>query len=116
MLVTGLDGFVADDPEHGLFVHETRILSRYRYRIDGHVPLDVTVSNVEQHSSLGYYLTRAPHPEEPAGGRRRAEIAQQALELRLSRFVGGGMHEDVDLTNYTQQATTFRLELEVDAD
>ena len=43
-------------------------------------------------------------------------VSEWTLELRLSRFVGNGFHEDVDLTNFTQERTQFRLELEVEAD
>src|ERR1035437_4199640 len=32
------------------------------------------------------------------------------LELRLSRYVGEGMHEAVDLTNFTQKFTSFELQ------
>ena len=92
VLVTGLDGFVGDAPEHGLFVHETRLVSRFRHLIDGTAPLHVAVSNVEQHSSLGYYITWASRHADEREARPSAEMAQQALELRLSRFVGGGMH------------------------
>ena len=34
-LATDLDGFVCDGAGHGLFVHETRLLSRYRWLIEG---------------------------------------------------------------------------------
>ena len=30
VLATERDGFIADGAEHGLFVYETRLLSRYR--------------------------------------------------------------------------------------
>ena len=49
MLATDLDGLIGDFPQHGLFVGETRILSRYRNFVDGRTPQKVAVSNVEQH-------------------------------------------------------------------
>ncbi len=115
VLTTGLDGFVTAE-EHGFFVWETRLVSRYRWLVDGLPPLEVAVSNVAQHSSLGYYLVHHPEPERGGDGMPRATIAQQAVELRLSRSVGGGLHEDVDLTNFTRTARRLRLELEIDAD
>src|ERR1044072_5378945 len=60
VLATGRDGFVAGGPEHGLFVSQPRLLSRYRYLVDGEEPSAVALSNVEQHSWLGYYLVAAP--------------------------------------------------------
>src|SRR3712207_389383 len=59
VLATGRDGFVAGG-EHGLFAYQTRLLSRYRCLIDGEAPHPAALSNVEQHSWLGYYLALAP--------------------------------------------------------
>jgi glycogen debranching enzyme len=119
VLATERDGFITDGADHGLFVHQTRLLSRYRYLIDGQPPQPVVLSNVEQHSWLGYYIQLPPNLEtgEPdTGSGQMQEVSQQTLELRLSRYVGAGIHEDVDLTNFTQQPTSFQLALEVDAD
>src|SRR5690348_8076780 len=57
VLATDLDGQIVDDPRHGLFVGETRVISRYRYLLNGNVPQPVALSNAEQHSWLGYYVT-----------------------------------------------------------
>lgn len=119
VLATGLDGFVEGEGDQGFFVHETRLLSRFRYTIDGHRPRPVALSNVAQHSWLGYYILRPPDhdPGEPdAGSGLVEEASQHTLELRLSRYVGAALHEDVDLTNYTRKPTSFTLELELDAD
>ena len=120
VLATDLDGFLDAGPDRGLFVHETRLLSTYRCRVDGEAWRPVALSNVSQHSWLGYYICLPPGGS-PAETRTRAAAtsttaSQQTLELRLSRYVGGGLHEDVDLTNFTQHATVFVLELELDAD
>jgi hypothetical protein len=45
------DGSVVSDPGVGLFVHETRILSRWRYLVGGRPPEPVALSPVEQHST-----------------------------------------------------------------
>lgn len=119
VLVTGLDGCVADPGRHGLFVHQTRLLSRYRYLISGEAPQPVALSNVDQFSWLGYYVTVPPGLKsgfEDHGSGQLDPVSQQTLELRSSRYAGNGLHEDLDLTNYSQRATSFRLELEVDAD
>jgi glycogen debranching enzyme len=119
VLATERDGLIADGAEHGLFVHQTRLLSRYRYLIDGSRPHPVALSNVEQHTWLGYYITLPPGVEtgEPDAGSGLMQAAsQQTLELRVSRYVGAGIHEDLDLTNFTRQPTAFRFEIEVEAD
>src|SRR5436305_5076918 len=118
VLATDRDGFVSDGADHGLFVHQTRLLSRYRYLINDKPPRPVALSNVEQHTWLGYYIALPPgvREERDPGSGQMEVISQQTLELRLSRYVGDGLHEDVDLTNFTQQKTAFTLTLEVDAD
>jgi len=116
VLATGRDGFLGDGEEQGLFVSETRLLSRYRYLIDGQPVPPVSVSNVAQHSWLGYYIVPASDELRRSGKFATADACQQSLELRLSRYVGDGLHEDVDLTNFTQQQVNFTLELECDVD
>src|SRR5438874_10512324 len=117
-LVTRTDGFFDREPEKGFFVLQTRMLSRYGWKIDGAPPSLVALSNVDQHSWLGYYILLAPGFEDirDPGSGNLTQATQQALELRLSRYVGEGMHEDVDLTNYTLRPVAFHLTLEVDAD
>ena len=119
VLSTGLNGFIRAGTGDGLFVHQTRMLSCYRWLIDGKEPLPVALSNVEQHSWMGYYIQAAPHLKEKfqdRGSGEMEEASEYSLELRLSRFVGYGLHEDVDVTNYTQQPVEFELQLEIDAD
>jgi hypothetical protein len=38
VLATDRDGFIRAGSAHGLFIHETRVLSRYRLLIDGRTP------------------------------------------------------------------------------
>ncbi|TJW33185.1 MAG: amylo-alpha-1,6-glucosidase, partial [Mesorhizobium sp.] len=114
VLATGRDGFFDNGSDQGLFVHQTRLLSRYRYLINGRPPYPVSVSNVAQHSWLGYYI--APVPKAAKRRPTISEIAQESIELRLSRYVGEGLHEDVDLVNFTQEKVQFMLELDLDAD
>ncbi len=117
VLAVGENGFIEGSGEVGLFVHETRLVSRLRYLVDGTAPRPVALSNVEQHSWLGYYVHLPPGGEEPRNSRHALELASQhSLELRLARVVGDGMHEDVELTNFSGRPTSFRLELDVRAD
>src|SRR5438105_3639342 len=56
VLATGRDGFILPNSAHGLFIYETRLLSRYQYRLNNKAPKPVALSNVSQESWLGYYL------------------------------------------------------------
>jgi glycogen debranching enzyme len=117
VLATDRDGFINAAPDTGFFVQGTRLLSRYRYRLNGAPPTPNGLSNVEQHTWLGYYVAPGPLPadtsrtEGPGGA-----TAQHTIELRLSRFVSDGLHEDVDVTNFSQRSTQLTLDLEIDAD
>src|SRR5579864_5764527 len=118
VLATDLDGLIGTYPRHGLFAYETRVLSRYRYYVNGYEPQRVVVSNVEQHSWLGYYITRPPGLKWKAdtGSGEMEPQSEETLEVRVSRTVGLGIHEDIDLTNFTQADTSFTFEIELDAD
>src|SRR5687767_4045363 len=117
VFATRRDGFIDEGPDCGFFVQSTRLLSRYEYLLNGQRPFPNGLSNVEQHSWLGYYVAAAPDAENnnvtqgPGGS-----SAQHTIEVRISRFVSDGFHEDVDVTNFTQQPARLSLELRVDAD
>lgn len=117
VLATRRDGFVNAEPDHGFFVRSTRLLSQYEYRLNGKPLFPNGLSNVEQHTWLGYYVAPAPgaidnYVTQGPG----AATAQHTIEVRLSRFVSDGLHEDVDVTNFTQSAAPLTLELSIDAD
>ena len=68
VLATERDGYLDDRPQQGFFVHQTRLLSRYRCRLNGECPLPVALSHVDQHAWLGYYIVSAPgHGSADAG-------------------------------------------------
>ena len=113
VLITQPDGFFDAGAGYGMFVYQTRILSRYRYRINRQTPQAAGVGSVEQHSSLAYHIAPAPGTRSSSQGRAPSE---HALELRLARFVGEGMHEDATLTNFTGKPEDFHLHIELDAD
>jgi glycogen debranching enzyme len=119
VMATGYDGTIAPGSSHGLFVHETRLVSVLRYFIDGQPPVATVISNVETHSMLGYYLVAAPGvdvgPRDLGSGMVPAE-SRQPLEMRVSRFAGDGLHEDIDFANFACDATRFTFEIELETD
>jgi glycogen debranching enzyme len=112
-------GLIDGGAGQGLFVHETRLLSRWRYWIDGRQPTPNAFSVVRQNHWLAYYLTPAPGVTPPPpddGSGQVPDESRNALELRITRLLDDGLHEDVDLTNYTMETTSFVFALELDAD
>src|SRR5213593_4609943 len=118
VLATNLDGLIEDFPRHGFFFSETRVLSRLRYFVDGKPPQTVAVSNVEQHSWLGYYIFPPPGLDwkEDTGSGEMEAASEETIELKISRTVGLGVHEDIDFTNSSHKATRFIFEIELDCD
>lgn len=119
VLATAPDGLIGDDPDHGLFVHETRMLSRLRYRIDDREPRANAFSPVRQNLWLAYYAIAAPGvtpPPADSGSGQVPDESRNALELRVTRVIDDGLHEDVDLTNYTTETSSFVLTIELDGD
>jgi glycogen debranching enzyme len=119
VLSTALDGFIPQDSHHGLFINQTRMLCRLECLLGGRPLHLVALSNVEQHSWLGYYVALPPEID-PAptdqGSGLMEKLSEHSLEVRISRTIGGGLHEDWDITNYTQQMASFDLEIMLDAD
>ena len=97
-------------PVEGLYVYNTRILSRYDWLMNGKKPKFSCGSQIEQFSWMGYYV-QAPEncKETPA---EECDPLQETVELRITRSVGEGMHEEVRLTNHTQIAKSVRLEID----
>src|SRR5262245_8729311 len=119
VLAMARDGFLDGAGERGLIVHETRLLSRYHLRVAGQLPSPLALSNVEQHRWLGYYVLRPPEaPPSPAdtGSGGQPRLSQSTLEIRIARVVGEGVHEDIELTNYSDARSRFRLTIAADAD
>lgn len=94
------------------------MLSRYRYLLNGNEPQVVVLSNVEQHSWLGYYVSPPAHFHwrKDTGSGEMEPVSEQTVEFKVSRTVGLGVHEDIDITNFTQEPTLLTLVIEIDAD
>jgi len=74
VLATGPDGFIRAGADHALFVHQTWLLSLYRHLLSGSPPRPVALSNVEQHTWLGYYIVLPP------ASRKSVRITKIAME------------------------------------
>ncbi|HET9803370.1 MAG TPA: glycogen debranching N-terminal domain-containing protein, partial [Candidatus Acidoferrum sp.] len=115
VLVFQRDGRIEkENPVEGLYIYDTRVLSRYEWRMNGKRPQFSCGSNVRQSDWLAYFI-QAPEnwSETPE---KDSDPLQETLELRLTRSVGEGLHEDVQITNHTQVATFVKLELDFEVD
>ena len=108
LLATDLHG-VPRRSHHGLWVDETRMLSRYEWRVEGAAPIPAGAAIIDHRTWLGYFIATPPNAETD-------DAAQETLELRLTRTVGSAFLERVDVTNHTQRHARVRLSLELEAD
>ena len=90
---------------HGLFVRDTRILSRLDLRLDGR-PLE-SLGAVNDDPFSATFVSRGV----PAAGR-----ADSTLMVFRSRYVGQGMREDLVIRNFAAEPTVCLVEAFIDAD
>lgn len=90
---------------HGLFHRDTRFLSVFRIEIDGVAPQVLSTHEVDYYSAA-FFLA----PEFTAM-RTGAE-----LSVVRNRFLGGGLHEDILITNYSREPVDARVTVVFDSD
>jgi glycogen debranching enzyme len=89
----------------GLFVRDTRVLSRWELTVDGKEPQPLSTQHEEPFSAI--FLARMP----PRAGR-----ADSTLLVVRHRYIGDGMREDITIRNTAARTVRCVLELAADAD
>lgn len=120
VLICDRDGMITDVTEHGLFVHETRVLSRLLWVLQGEL-YTAEASSVHQNSTLVYAIAQPrrrlrDYSGATRGSGRARGATEETLELRLANVLSDGLHQDADITNYTIQEQVVDVRLELDAD
>jgi glycogen debranching enzyme len=98
-------GDVVAPSAEGLFVRDTRIVSRFELRVNGTPPEPLAVMSDDPFSAT--FVSRCP----PRHGR-----ADSTLMVFRRRYVGQGMREDLVIRNFGDEPTFCSVELFVDAD
>ncbi|PZM98228.1 MAG: amylo-alpha-1,6-glucosidase [Actinobacteria bacterium] len=98
-------GDVLPGGAHGLFVRDTRVLSRWELRLDGHRPQPLTVLAPDAFAAR-FVLRRPPLPG----------LADSTLLLVRERLVGDGLRETITVENLGVEATTCVVTLYIEAD
>lgn len=94
--------------EHGLWVMETRMLSRHEWLIDGRPPEPAGASAIDSHTWEGYAIAGCSDGD--------TKPAEHAVELHVRRDVGDGMLENVEIVNHRQERAIIELRLLAAAD
>src|SRR5262249_28587118 len=101
---TDLNGEIAADSEQGIFAADTRFVSYYAIFANGSSWQRLAASTTTYYDGR-VYLTN------PAFATEAGQVAGGTLGLVLSRAVGEGIHEDLDVTNYGLTPVRFNLEI-----
>jgi glycogen debranching enzyme len=97
------------DPSTGMYVRDTRHLSRLRLTFAGIAPILLDASS---DATLSAIFTN-PALRSPGGGET---IRAQSLVVRRTRAVAESLLESLNVSNYGFQAVTFSLRIEYGAD
>jgi len=108
-LVTDLGGEIAADTEHGVYADDTRFVSSYAIFANGQ-PWARLTSAATTYFAARIYLSNQPFATE------EREVPGGTLALVISRTVSGGIHEDLDVTNYGPMPVRFNLEIAIRCD
>jgi glycogen debranching enzyme len=108
-LVTELTGEIPANSDFGLFAYDTRFVSHYAIFANGLRWRRLTSSVTAYYASLAY-LTNPAIPTESG------DIPEGTVALVLGRAIGGGMHEDLDITNHGLAPISFNLEIVLRSD
>ena len=108
-MVTDLNGEISPESEQGVFSSDTRFISKYKVYANGQPWVRLSSSASTYYSAL-VYLTNQALPVEDG------TIPASTIGLTISRAIGDGLHEDLDVTNYSLKPIKFNLEMEVRSD
>ena len=109
VLITQPDGQVSWPTAMGLYFLDTRMISAWSLYANG-VEWDLLNSGTPLYYLARIYLTNRAIPTESG------DIPAKTLSLVIGRRLGGGVHEDFDITNYGSVAVRFNLEVVIRSD
>jgi len=108
-MVTDLNGEIAAESEMGVFAADTRFVSYYAIFANGQ-PWVRLSSSATAYYAARIYLTNPPLITE------EGDVVGGTLGLVISRSIGDGIHEDLDVTNHSLKLVRFNLEIAIRSD
>ena len=109
VLVSDPDGQISWPSDKGLYFLDTRVISSWSIYANGE-PWELLNGGAINYDNARIYLTNKPFPTE------NATIESRTLAMVLSRALGRGLHEDIDITNHGMAPIRFNLEIAVRSD
>jgi len=108
-MVSEQDGEIAWPTDEGLYFADTRLLSSWRIYANGER------WNLLNGGNTAYYAARI-HLSNCTMASERGEIPEGVISLTIGRALIGGLHEDLDLCNHSQETVQFNLEVAARSD
>ncbi len=109
VLVCQADGRIEGASEEGFFARDTRFVSGWQLFINGRQPVLLNSSPVQFYSARFEFTNDAML--DTVG-----PIDRQCMSIRLDRTVAGGIHEDLDITNFARREVHLTIEVEISSD
>ncbi len=109
VLITDRDGQIPWPSDKGLYFYDTRVISSWNIYANGEPWQLLNAGNITHYASRIFLSNRVMATE---GG----SIPAGTIGLGLSRSIGAGVHEDLDLVNHGMQTVRFNLEIAVRCD
>jgi glycogen debranching enzyme len=109
VLLTEKDGQISWPTQKGLYFFDTRLISSWRIYANGEEWDLLNSGSVTHYASRAFLINRTIPTED-------GDIAPRTVSLVLSRSIGKGLHEDLDLANNGLKAVRFNLEIAIRGD
>jgi glycogen debranching enzyme len=109
VLVTEQNGEIGARSDKGFYFFDTRLISSWKIYANGETWELLNSGSVTYFAYRVFLANRAILTED-------GEIAPHTLGLVLSRSIGDGFHEDIDLTNHSAKPVRFNLEIAIRGD
>ena len=108
-LVCQPDGRILGGNDDGFFTRDTRMISGWDLRINGHRPVLLNSAPIQ------FFSARFEYSNEPFID-DVGPVDRQTLSIRLDRTVAEGVHEDLDIVNYGRRPVRLTIEVAIDSD
>jgi glycogen debranching enzyme len=109
VLVADPDGQIGQPSDKGLYFFDTRVISHWKIYANGE-PWELLNGGPTMYYAARIFLSNRAFLTEDG------PVPPRTLGLVLGRSVSGGLHEDLDLTNYGAKPVRFQLEIALRSD
>jgi glycogen debranching enzyme len=109
VLITEENGEIVWPSDKGLYFLDTRVVSSWSIFANGE-PWQVLNGGAISYYAARIFLTNGSFLTEDGA------VPPRTLGLTIGRSIGGGMHEDLDLVNYSPKPVRFQLEVALRCD